>query len=217
MRRVGYLFSFLAVVGALVLTVISQTEPHWLHVKTPSGLPATISVGYGLYQRCERQTMSDLPPWTSPKKGNGRYENYECHRFPGRSECDHDNGAFCALWDTAGYASQISLGFIVAALLALTVGGMTRERRRSQWKFVAALMFCHSVLQILTMSLVVHLWRTWDYPPFEYTNLSVSFYLNLASWAFSLVIVGALIITGIAADAGHKWAAGNRAYRPIGG
>jgi len=38
---------------------------------------------------------------------------------------------------------------------------------------------------------------------------------NTLSWVFGLLIVAGVIVTGLAADSGHRWAAGNRAYRLI--
>jgi hypothetical protein len=48
-------------------------------------------------------------------------------------------------------------------------------------------------------------------PPFT----GPAWYINLLSWVFSFVIVFGVIWTGKAADKGHKWAAGNRAYTRI--
>jgi len=42
-----------------------------------------------------------------------------------------------------------------------------------------------------------------------------AWYLNILSWVFSFLIVFGVIWTGKAADKGHRWAAGNRAYAPI--
>ena len=42
-----------------------------------------------------------------------------------------------------------------------------------------------------------------------------AWYINLLSWVFSFLIVFGVIWTGNAADKGHKWAAGNRAYTRI--
>lgn len=39
--------------------------------------------------------------------------------------------------------------------------------------------------------------------------------LNTLSWIFGLLIVVGVVVTGLAADSGHRWAAGNRAYRSI--
>jgi branched-subunit amino acid transport protein len=92
-----------------------------------------------------------------------------------------------------------------------------------------------AVCQILAMSLIVHLWRTWDYPAFENASLSEfaapyliviptriltrlsgdSFFINLGSWILDVLISIGVATTGLAANAGHAWAAGGRAYRPI--
>ena len=42
-----------------------------------------------------------------------------------------------------------------------------------------------------------------------------AWYINMLSWLFSFLIVFGVIWTGKAADKGHKWAAGNRAYTRI--
>jgi hypothetical protein len=41
--------------------------------------------------------------------------------------------------------------------------------------------------------------------------------MNVIAWVFSIIISVAVIYTGISANKGRKWAAGNRAYRPIAG
>ena len=48
-------------------------------------------------------------------------------------------------------------------------------------------------------------------PPFT----GPAWYINLLSWVFGFFIVFGVIWTGKAADKGHKWAAGNRAYTRI--
>jgi hypothetical protein len=45
----------------------------------------------------------------------------------------------------------------------------------------------------------------------------IGYVLNILSWVFGLLITTGVIITGVSADSGHRWAAGNRAYRPISG
>jgi hypothetical protein len=42
-----------------------------------------------------------------------------------------------------------------------------------------------------------------------------AWYINMLSWVLSFLIVFGVIWTGKAADKGHKWAAGNRAYTRI--
>ena len=50
-------------------------------------------------------------------------------------------------------------------------------------------------------------------PPLPFTG--PAWYINLVSWAFSFLIVFGVIWAGNAADKGHRWAAGNRAYTRI--
>lgn len=43
----------------------------------------------------------------------------------------------------------------------------------------------------------------------------IGYVLNAISWVSGFVVGAGVIITGIAADRGQKWAAGNRSYTPI--
>jgi hypothetical protein len=43
----------------------------------------------------------------------------------------------------------------------------------------------------------------------------LGYILHTVSWVSNVVIVLAVIGTGISADSGHRWAAGNNAYQPI--
>ncbi|KAG9085859.1 hypothetical protein FRC07_013269, partial [Ceratobasidium sp. 392] len=62
-----------------------------------------------------------LPP-KKDKKNKDKYRpKYKCHPFPSRTMCDHDGQSFCILWDTAGYAMQMSVVFAVIALIALSI------------------------------------------------------------------------------------------------
>lgn len=207
MRKAGYFISFLAVIASLALTIVSQALPNWLFVSTPKKWPARFEVSYGLYERCETDWLS--------LGGNGGYISHTCARFPSRTECENGNGQFCVLWSTAGYMSQLSSVFAVAAVVSIFAAALSRARRRKMWEIVATLIGLRAACQILAMSLIVHLWRTWDYPAFRNANLSSSFFINLASWILDVLISIGVAATGLAANAGHTWAAGGRAYRPI--
>lgn len=43
----------------------------------------------------------------------------------------------------------------------------------------------------------------------------LGYVFNVISWVAGFLVGSAVIVTGIAADHGYKWAAGNRAYQPI--
>lgn len=43
----------------------------------------------------------------------------------------------------------------------------------------------------------------------------LGYVLNAISWVAGLLVGAAVIVTGIAADRGYKWAAGNRPYMRI--
>jgi len=68
MRKTPYLISLIVVVASLTLSIISIVLPEWLYVASPSGVPGSVSVRYGLYQRCElrRITVPDPLPSSSP-------------------------------------------------------------------------------------------------------------------------------------------------------
>lgn len=52
----------------------------------------------------------------------------------------------------------------------------------------------------------------------RYSSLAgLGYVFNTISWVVGFLVGCAVIVTGIAADRGHKWAAGNRAYQPIRG
>ena len=45
----------------------------------------------------------------------------------------------------------------------------------------------------------------------------LAYALNTISWVLGVFITIGVVITGISANRGHQWAAGNRAYHPIRG
>ena len=49
----------------------------------------------------------------------------------------------------------------------------------------------------------------------SYLHVGPAWYINLLSWILSFLVVFGVIWTGKAADKGHRWAAGNRAYTRI--
>lgn len=86
--------------------------------------------------------------------------------------------------------------------------------------------------QIVTLGMITDIYRHTKFDSFEYARPSkcnfyrvgfcsnftgTAYVLNVFSWLFDVLIVIGVVVTGIAADAGHKWAAGNRAYTPIDG
>lgn len=59
-------------------------------------------------------------------------------------ECDKGNRFFCAAWTSARYVSEIGVGFVVMALVALIIGVSTHSRRRRVWRAVAGLVILQS-------------------------------------------------------------------------
>ena len=51
--------------------------------------------------------------------------------------------------------------------------------------------------------------------PFSHYASGIAYALHTISWILSILVALSVLLTGVSADAGHRWAAGNRAYRPI--
>ncbi|KIK91818.1 hypothetical protein PAXRUDRAFT_830516 [Paxillus rubicundulus Ve08.2h10] len=215
MRKTSYVVTFIAVLLILVINILSARLPDWLIARYDI-LNAKITIRYGLMERCERSVIT-IP---SPNKG-GRFEykESECRAFPLRVQdgCEDDNRIFCAAWVSAQYFTELGIGFAAMALVALIIGVSTHSRRRRVWRAVAGLVLLHAVFQLVTFGLVAELYRKDRFPAFEHAKPGAGFVLNAISWVVGLFVAFGVIVTGIAADRGHKWAAGNRAYRPIRG
>jgi hypothetical protein len=56
---------------------------------------------------------------------------------------------------------------------------------------------------------------TWPFVSFSYLALGTAYVLHTLSWTLSIIVALSVLLTGVSADAGHRWAAGNRSYRPI--
>ena len=57
--------------------------------------------------------------------------------------CEDENKAFCMIWSTAGYFSELGIGFGAVSCLAILFGVTTHSRRRRIWKSVSALVSLH--------------------------------------------------------------------------
>ncbi|KAG2150952.1 hypothetical protein DEU56DRAFT_779314 [Suillus clintonianus] len=215
MRKTSYAATFAAVLIILVINILSARLPDWLIARYDIA-NAQVTVRYGLMERCERSTISFPGP---SKGGHLEYTDYECRAFPLRvkDKCDGENRLFCALWTSAQYFTELGIGFAAMGLAALVIGVSTHSRRRRVWRAVAGLVILHAVFQLITFILVTELYRKDRFPAFEHAKPGVGYVLNAVSWVSGFAVGAGVIITGIAADRGHKWAAGNRAYRPIRG
>jgi hypothetical protein len=176
-----------------------------------------VTIYFGLRERCEL-SVTRIP---GPSDG-GRFEytDYKCRAFPLREDdkcAEEENSILCVAWMGARYASELAVGIAAAALLAILFGVMTSSTRRRAWRVVAGLVFLHALLQIAAFAIVTDLYRTSDYPPFQYAKFGLGYGLSAASWVIAVVITAAILVTGISADAGMRWAAGNRPYLPIQG
>ncbi|KAJ3724479.1 hypothetical protein C8R42DRAFT_695149 [Lentinula raphanica] len=229
MRKLSYVITFLAVVVSLVATILSLNRVDWLVVRTKEVLHTQITRYYGLSTLCEL-THVNIPgndlghdhsndPSNNSNNSKLEYTSYTCRPFPKRvqDQCEEDHPGFCAAWTSAGYAVEISIGFAVLALFAILIGLSTGSRRRRIWKAVAGLVGLHAVMQVVAFAIVTDSMRTDAFPTLGYAQPGIGYILNTFGWIFSVLIATGVVLTGIFADRGHKWAAGNRAYRRIDG
>ncbi|TRM70076.1 hypothetical protein BD626DRAFT_476233 [Schizophyllum amplum] len=223
MRKISYVLTFFIATAVLVLNVFSARQTNWIVTKDREHTNAHVSVRYGLDKRCERQVIFvpiDPDP-ADPSKNKGRlaYTDYVCRKFPTRvtDSCETDNAGFCAAWTSAGYLAELAIGFGCITLFAILVGASSGSRRRRVWRAVSGLILLQAALEIIVFSIITHELRTTAYPAFANGGFGGAYYIHVASWIAGIVLGGAVITTGISAEKGHKWAAGNRAYRPIEG
>lgn len=72
-----------------------------------------------------------------------------------------------------------------------------------------------AIFQIITFAIVTHAYNVSWYPTFDHARLGSAYVLNIFTWVIGLFTAVGVVATGISADRGHRWAAGNRAYRRI--
>ncbi|KAL7281391.1 hypothetical protein ACG7TL_004703 [Trametes sanguinea] len=215
MRKTSYVVAFFAVVATMILNTVSVQRPDWLVVHDQDIVHKSVVIEYGLNQRCERKVI-EIP---SGSGGTISYTNYECRAFPMRvaDACEKENRRFCMVWGTASYFGQLGIGFAAVACLAIMFGVTTHSRRRRIWKSVSVLVALHVLSQIIVFGVVTDLYRTDAFPTFAHARPGLAYVLNTLSWVFGLLVTAGVVTTGISAERGHRWAAGNRAYRPISG
>ncbi|PAV19019.1 3-beta hydroxysteroid dehydrogenase isomerase family containing [Pyrrhoderma noxium] len=216
MRKTSYVITLIAVIISALFNVLSIVRPDWLYAHPPDIFNSKTVIRYGLLERCERQVIDFPGPG---QNGRIHYTDYSCRAFPSRKEdrCESDNRYFCTLWWTAGYAAELGVVFGAAALMAVLVGVSTRSRRRRVWRGIAGLQALHASFKIVAFGIITHLYAKSRHPYFEFARPSTAYVLNTLSWIGDILIIFGVVTTGLAADAGHAWAAGNRAYRPIEG
>ncbi|KAJ7770238.1 hypothetical protein DFH07DRAFT_806229 [Mycena maculata] len=210
MRKTSYVVTAVAVILTTVFTVLSLVRTDWVVAKYDAlNSTATYQAKYGLSTVCQRLVIT-LP--------GGGFHKFECRDFPDRKKDDcEENQFFCAAWTSAGYAVELAIGFGALSLVTILIGISTHSRRRRIWRAVAGLVILHSVLQLVAFSLVVDLYRTGRYPTFEDAKLGPALIFNTVAWVLGVLTATSVIVTGMAADRGKRWAAGNRAYQPIDG
>ncbi|KDR75904.1 hypothetical protein GALMADRAFT_226564 [Galerina marginata CBS 339.88] len=214
MRKTSYFVTFSLVTGILILNILSARRPDWLVVRYEEVFHTKVTVTYGLTQRCTL-TVTEIPGPSN--EGKISYRKYDCEDFPGRGtdHCDKENKAFCIAWTSAGYIDQIALGFAALSLVTILFGVSTHSRRRRIWTAVAGLVLFQAACQIATFGIITDLYGRNAYPSFERARPGVAYILHTLTWIFSVMVATGVALTGMSAQAGHRWAAGNRAYHPI--
>ncbi|KAK0446887.1 hypothetical protein EV421DRAFT_1931595 [Armillaria borealis] len=219
MRKTSYGVTAVFCAVVLILNILASTRTDWLVYKTPEIFHTKIIVRYGLRERCETKVIS-LPDSDTDRN----YTEKSCRRFPltKTDECQNGNERFCASWTSAGYAVELGIGFSAVSLVAIMFGVSTHSRRRRIWRAVAGLVALQGelLLSILCFSSshsdsVTDMYRTGRYPTFDQAKPGTAYVVNTISWIASILIVIGVVTTGISADQGHRWAAGNRAYRQL--
>ncbi|KAI0051818.1 hypothetical protein FA95DRAFT_1484486 [Auriscalpium vulgare] len=215
MRKTSYAATFVLVVATLFLDIYATTRNDWLVDNGTEFLRTKTAVKYGLMERCERQTVR-MPGPTEGSEIVYR-SDWTCRTFPATvtDGCEKGHRYFCAAWTSAGYAAELGIGFGALALLALLIGVSTHSRRRRIWRAVAGIVALQAIFPMITFAIVTDLYRTSRFPGFDHAHPGVAFYVIAAGWITSFAVMAGVIYTGIAADHGHRWAAGNRAYTRI--
>ncbi|KAI6033137.1 hypothetical protein F5J12DRAFT_198989 [Pisolithus orientalis] len=215
MRKTSYALTFIAVIPLLIFNILSARLPDWL-VATHTVDDTRVTVRYGLMERCERITFEAPDP---SNVTHSDYSGYECRHFPLREQdkCETENKIFCAAWVSAQYFTELGIGFAATALVTLLFGVSTHSRRRRVWRAVAGLVVLHAVFQLTTFILVAELYRMNRFPGFDHAKPGSGFVLNAVSWLVGFGVAYGVIYTGVAADRGYRWAAGNRYYYSIHG
>jgi len=217
MRKTSYVVAFFAVIFTLILNTISARGSDWLIVRS-TVFGSKFTVKYGLLERCERSHIVIPSPDGRPDS-HLEWTDYKCRPFPTRvsDRCDKENKGFCIAWTTAGYLSELGVLMAVVASLAIIFGVSTHSRRRRIWRVVAGFVALHTALQISTFAIVTDIYNNDTYPLFQQARPGASYVLNVVSWVVGVLVTVGVIVTGISASRGHRWAAGNRAYHTIHG
>jgi hypothetical protein len=209
MRKTSYFVTFGLVLGILILNFFSAHSPDWLVVRYEEVQYTKHTVTYGLTERCEL-TVSEIP-------GQISYRNYECRNFPASvtDRCEKENKAFCAAWTSAGYLDEIAMGFGATSSATILFGMSTHSRRRRIWSAVAGLVLLQAACQIGTFGIVTDMYHKARYPSFEHARPGAAYVSHTVAWILSILVAIGVVVAGISAKAGHRWAAGNRPYEPI--
>jgi len=109
------------------------------------------------------------------------------------------------------------VGFGALSLMAILFGVSTHSRRRRIWRAVAGLVMLQATCQIATFAIITDTYHKDGYPSFDRARPGLAYIVHTLTWVLGILATIGVVLTGMSAAAGHRWAAGNRAYHPIGG
>ncbi|KAF9049738.1 hypothetical protein BJ165DRAFT_943325 [Panaeolus papilionaceus] len=216
MRKTLYFVALSAVAIVLILNVIASRRVDWLVIRYEEVLKTKITTYYGLRQTCSL-TLSEIPGPGGDENDKITYRKYDCRPFPNKvkDHCEQENKAFCAAWTSATYLQELAIGMAAVSLAAILFGMSTHSRRRRIWRSASVLMILQGICQIATFALITDQLQRATYPTFDRARPGAAYVIQTVSWITTVLITAGVVIAGLSAEAGHRWAAGNRAYHPI--
>lgn len=122
---------------ATAMTLAAISVPRWITYSVHAG-NQTFEKHIGLHQSCSNL---DEP---------------HCRSFPYKELCQEGERYFCSMWKTVGFIASVSALLSLAGLVAFAVvirGG--KYKRETGWPFATSMMALVSVLQFVTISIVV--------------------------------------------------------------
>lgn len=120
------------------MIVVPIWLPNWLTYSVTSATGETIERHIGLHKSCS--TLDD--PY--------------CRDFPPKDLCEGGERYFCSMWRTVGFLASFTTLLCLGGLVTFVVimsGG--KYKRETGWPFAAAMLTLVSVVEFVSISIVV--------------------------------------------------------------
>ncbi|GAA5842959.1 hypothetical protein JCM11251_002945 [Rhodosporidiobolus azoricus] len=226
-----YSVAFIVSCTTLILSLFALVRTDWITAATPSTVPVPLRTSYGLFEACETAYgLTKCRPFPQRHLDCGRKRSAwpslveELDVVSGnRKHGEEEKFGFCDAWITAGYATQLSLVFALANLLALVltligtaaVGrGFRTEKLRSGWKLVAGLMTLQAVCLAVTSSLVAYERDHDSRFALGVVHLARSWTMSTVAYALNFAVVASILF--IRATGRLRIVPGDEGYMPVG-